>query len=80
MNLKAKVLGLAAVAAMSIGFAGNVSAEDTEAELEPNPSGVCSAAVGGGNVDFGIYVFNGTTYDALGTTLFCGQRDADDVA
>jgi hypothetical protein len=68
MNLKGKALGLAAAAAIAFGFAGSVSAETTTADLDPNPTGQCSAAVSGGNIDFGTYTWNGSGYAAPGTT------------
>jgi hypothetical protein len=69
MKLKETIVGLAAAAALTIGIAGSTSAQDTtNATLDDNPTGTCSAAIVGASIDFGTYVWNGTSYDAPATT------------
>jgi len=73
MNLRKKVVGMAAVAAFAaVSFSGNAFADpgDTSATLSSNASGACAANVTAGEIDLGTWTWNGTTktYDHVDAT------------
>lgn len=71
MNLRGKIVGVAAVAAFAMSFSGSAFAVtgDTKAALDSNPTGECSANVSAGEIDLGTWTWNGTAYDhTLSTT------------
>jgi hypothetical protein len=70
MNLRRKIVGVAAMAAFAVSFSGSAFAAtgDTKAALDSNPTGECSAVVSAGEIDLGTWTWNGTAYDHVAAT------------
>jgi len=73
MNLRKKVVGMAAVAAFAaVSFSGSAFAAtgDINATLSPNASGECAATVASGEINLGTWTWNGetNTYDHVAAT------------
>lgn len=65
MNLKKKIFGLGAVAALSLSMMSGAMASDigTNVDLKKNPTGLCTAAITNTNPKtFGSYTFDGTQW------------------